>query len=444
MQIAELFINLGVKGSEKTIGAIAGLQKGLKETASTSLEAKAAIVGAMYALERLFATSGQVGTDLTNFNALMGGGMTQTLQRYQYAARQVGISNQELSRSFVGLTELSTNTLLGKTKIAGAAYVADRTKTDLNPLLLAASQGHPEQLLQKLQEFAQHNELSAGFRNNVLKSFGLSDNMVAGLVRGAFSPANLNAAPTYSDKELGQLDKANIAWSNLGNKIEMAIGHLNAKFGPALVKDITQIVDKLIPLGESLVKLGEALHVVEGIKKAFDGWSIIIKAITDGVKEITGLLDDPKWAEKLEKLGIATGKGAAELGAEAGREGLDAFAEANIAADKGGTEANTLIGTMISILTKLVAPSFAKPDAASAAKYGPKLFVVPPSPTASALSGAAKPPVPAGAPGSTQNVEVNQTLQFHHDGTDAKKTGDSVQKAVTHAFRQQYSQAQGS
>ncbi len=289
MNIAELFVNLGVKGSEKTVGAIANLQKGLKETASTSLEAKAAIVGAMYALERLFATSGKAGTDLTNFNTLMGGGMIQTLQKYQYAARQVGISNEEMEGTFKSLSDLSAKTLLGKARPEGAAYVANRTKTDLNPLLKAAADGHPELLLQKLQQFAQM-EKNIGMRNQVLKSFGLGDNMIAGMARNAFTPQALRKAPTYSDKEVGALDKANIAWSNLGTKIEMAVGHFNAQHGGQLVKDISAITDKVLAMAEAFAKFADKVELFKGIGKIFEGWGYIFNGITDAVTTLEEFL----------------------------------------------------------------------------------------------------------------------------------------------------------
>ena len=54
------------------------------------------------------------------------------------------------------------------------------------------------------------------------------------------------------------------------------------------------------------------------------------------------------------------------------------------------------------------------------------------------------PNLPAGVHGGkTQTIEVNQTLQFQHDGKDAKKTGDSTHKAVKDAFRQMSAQSQG-
>lgn len=283
MIIAELFVNLGIKGAEKTIGALSGIEKGLKGVGGTSLEAKAAIVGAMYALERLFAKSGQAGTDLTNFNALLGGS-AKTLQQYQYAARQVGVSNQETENSFKTLSSSMTKLRMGEGAPKGYAQVAmltgGITSADVDRYMQ-----NPDLLLQKLQLYAQ-KEKRLGIRNEALKSFGLSDNMIAALSRNAFNPRALQRAPTYSDNEIKQLDKANIAWSNLGTKIEMAIGHLNAAHGGQLVKDITDLTDKVLSLTTAFLKLAEATHFFEWLNKSVQGLTMLIDALTSSVNNL--------------------------------------------------------------------------------------------------------------------------------------------------------------
>lgn len=294
MIIADLFVNLGIKGAEKTVGALTGIEKSLKGLGSMSLEAKAAILGAMYALERLFSRSGQAGTDLTNFSALLGGS-TKTLQQYQYAARQVGVSNQETENTFKSLQSTMTKLRMGEGAPKGYAQVAMLTG-GITPQDVDRFMQNPELLLQKLQQYAQ-KEKRIGIRNEALKSFGLSDNMVAALSRNAFNPTTLQKAPTYSEKEISALDKANIAWSNLGTKIEMAIGHFNALHGGELVKDFTMLTDKVMKLTEAFLKLAETIHLFEGVGKVFEGLSLIFGGATDTVNK----LKTPKGRESLKE-----------------------------------------------------------------------------------------------------------------------------------------------
>ena len=102
MNIAELFVSLGVKGSEKTIGAVANLSKGLAVSAGNALELSAGLGVAFYAFDRLTSGSNTAGQSLRNFETLTGVS-ADTLQRYQYAARQAGVSNEETAGSFKAL-----------------------------------------------------------------------------------------------------------------------------------------------------------------------------------------------------------------------------------------------------------------------------------------------------------------------------------------------------
>src|SRR5580698_7170089 len=185
MDIGSLFLNLGVRGTDKTVGALTNVKKGLSETASLSLEAKAGIVGAIYALERLFATSGKAGTNLANFNAVTGESV-KTLQQYQYAARQVGISNEDVEGSFKGLQSAMTKTLIGEGAPKGLARVGLLTG-GISQQDIKKFAEQPQLLIQRLQEYSK-KETNIGLRNETLKSFGISEGMIAALSRQAFRP----------------------------------------------------------------------------------------------------------------------------------------------------------------------------------------------------------------------------------------------------------------
>jgi len=277
--VGELFVNLGIKGADKTLGAIEGVKGGLKDTASMSLEAKAAIVGAMYALERLFQTSGAAGTGLRNFNALVGVGAKE-LQQYQYAARQVGVSNESVAGTFKNLQGAMSKVLMGESAPKGLGLVAGMTG-GINPSDIADYAKNPALLLQRLQEYALKDQ-NIGRRNEVLKSFGLGDDMVSALARNAFNNGSLSKAPTYSDREINALDRANIAWSNLATHIEMAVGHFNAMHGGQLVRDITLITDKILKLTEALIIFADKIKVFDAISKVMGVTADVIGAVTPG------------------------------------------------------------------------------------------------------------------------------------------------------------------
>lgn len=379
MDIGSLFLNLGIKGSEKTVGALTNVKKGLGEVGSMSLEAKAGIIAAMYALEQLFATSGKAGTDLTNFNAVTGESV-KTLQQYQYAARQVGVSNQDVEGSFKALQSTMTKTLLGEGGPKGLARVSLLTG-GISDKDIQEYAKDPAKLIQRLQQYAS-KETNVGLRNETLKSFGLGENMIAALSRNAFNPNVLKKAPTYSDNEVKQLDKANIAWSNLGNKIQMAVGHFNAMHGGQLVGDISKIVDQVVKLSEAFVKLSEKLHLFEGIGKIFSGWTKIFQGVTSGVDALTGAVTEPKKGKQLLDDTVTGGK-------------------------------NFILGMMGDLKDKLV---------------GPDATMIQPSIPKTAVAS------------NNQNNQVSVTNNFAHPGVDPKKTGESVHKSIRDAHRQLSSQ----
>lgn len=262
MNIAELFVNLGIKGADKTVSALGSVKKGLGEVSSMSLEAKAGILAAMYGLERMAAVSGATGTGLTNFAALTGLS-AKTLQQWQYAARQAGVSGEELTGSLKAVQNSMINMLLGKGAPEGLGIVSKAVGFD--PKKARDS----FYVMEQLQKAAQALPKDVG--NQVLKSFGISEGTVAAMRRNAFNPDIMSKAPMYGDNEIASLNKSNIAWSNLGNKIEMAFGHFNAKHGQQLVSDISKIVDEVMKFVEALNTLAEKLKIFEVIGEVFDG-----------------------------------------------------------------------------------------------------------------------------------------------------------------------------
>ena len=435
MNVGELFLNLGIKGTEKTLAGVGAVNKGLKDTASVSLEAKAAIVGAMYALEQMFSQSSQRGTDLTNFNALLGVSTTQTLQQYQYAAQQVSVSNQEVSSSFENIQKTMTKVLSGEGVPKWLARVGNLTGTNFTPQLIKQLQSHPEQLIQLLQRYSQL-ETNIGFRNEALGSMGLSDGMKAAVSRQAFRPEILAKAPTYSDKEISSLDKTRATWANLGTTIEMAFGHFNAKHGEELANDIAKIVPKVTALVEAFVKLSERLQVFKGIDLMFKGWGNIFDGLEEALDAIIpGLVAVGKF------VGMA----------------VDAASETPEEAAKKGSKTDTiksgvmdgLRGLAESILGPSPEPSAATPLPTSKGDKGgtgvtwPRPALVP-SPQPGKEPYAPKMPPAAASNPAASNVEVNQTLNFHGDVNDPKTTGDSTKKATRDAMRQSSAQGQAS
>lgn len=385
MKIAEFFVNLRIKGDNSAKKGLKDVKSGLGEVKSMSLEAKAAIIGAIYALERMMSDSAKAGTGFMNFASLTGQSAI-ALQQWQFAARQVGVANEEVEGSFKSVQQAMTNMLLGKGAPEGMAMLANKVGFDPNRAR------DTFYVLEQLQKFAK--EVPEDVGNAMIRSFGVSDNMIAAMRRNAFRPEVFKKAPVYSQGEINQLNKVDVAWANLGNKIKMAIGHLTSKHGLEIVNEISQITNQVLRLTDALVKLAEKLKIFQLIGKVFEGWGIILEHTNAGIDSWTTDKDSYKSAREPGKGGTA-------------QWWKDAFAN----------DAEN-IGNFLKGVKESISPT-------DYSKIAPPSKQIPPS-------------------NKTQNINVNQNLNFQHDGKDAKKTGASVNKAVKDAYRQLSAQAQGS
>jgi hypothetical protein len=367
------------------------MKKGLGEVKDMSIEAKAGIVGMMYGLERMMAISGATGTALTNFSAFTGKS-AQDLQKWQFAARQAGVGAEEMTAGVKSVQAGMANMLLGKGAPEGIALLS-KSVGGLDPTKYRDTFYMLTQLQKGMQKMAPE------MGNMVGKSFGLSEGMIAAMRRNAFTPEMFAKAPTYSDKEVGSLDKSNIAWANLGNKIEMAFGHFNAKHGQQLVKEITTIVNAVEKLASAFVVLAEKLQFFKGIAKVFDGWTMIFNGLTGAVKDVNA-----------DKKGVMHGmwdklKGGAS-------EAYDAYKGMQI-------EEQENMQKSIQERTKEFesTPSWLNPH----------------------------PKMPSGPQGQgASNTTINQTITHIGDAKDTKAVKDTHKHAVSHAYRQRSAQRQGS
>lgn len=370
MKIAELFVELGVKGTDKAKQGLTSVKTGMGEIYTSGLAAKAAILAAMYALEQMVQQSNQAGTELTSF-ANATGLSAETLQRWQYAGRQFGVTAQETSATISGLQRSMTQMLLTGQAPGGMAMLASKVGFD------PARARDTLYVMQKLQEYAK--VVPADMARSVLGSFGLGDSMIGAMRKGAFNPEAFAKANIYSDREAMSLMRMNAAWGNLSDKIQKAVGHLNAKHGGALIRDITKIADAVLRLTSALITLAEKLHV-------FDGLAKVINFIEGLVKDFAG----EKTPEK-------------QTAANTERSKKETMAAIDWVKNMTGFD-----------MVKYINDKAAARDAEINANKT-----------------------------NTQTVQVNQNLNFQHEGKDAKRTADSVSKSVQNAFRQMPSLVQG-
>lgn len=275
MTIAELYVNLGVKGTDKAKQAVTGVKENLTEVASSGIAAKVAILGMLYAFERLTSATAKEGQGLQQFINLTGLS-ADSLQRWQYMARQSGVSAEEMAGNIKNVQGAMTDLLMHK---GSPEYM---NAVGLDPKRLRDT----FYVMEKLRDFAQKNANNPDFANKILKSFGLSEGVNQMLMTNKLDLSKVPRNQLYADSEIGQLNKVAIAWDNLWAKVKRGMGHLNAAHGLTLVKDISKVTDQVMSLIAALTKLADQVKVFDIISSVFQGWAELIGLVSEGVSSI--------------------------------------------------------------------------------------------------------------------------------------------------------------
>ena len=276
MKIAELFVGLGIKGGDESYKQVQKVDKGLKGIVTTGLAVKAGLLAMTYGLQRLMNKASMAGASLNQFENSTGLS-AQKLQKWQYAGRQFNVGADEVTQSIRSVQDAMTNMLLGKGAPEGFGMVANMVDIDPNKVR------DTFYVMEKLQEFAR--QVPADVSKNMMKSFGLSEGVIAAMRQNAFRPDVFQQAPIYTADEIKKLRVLNVGWENLGDKIDKAIGRLNAKHGGQFLKDITKLSENVLNLADSLATLAEKLEVFKTVSTAFEGWNYLFEWANKGDME---------------------------------------------------------------------------------------------------------------------------------------------------------------
>lgn len=240
MIAGELFVNLGIKGADKTVGALTAVRRGMQGIGAASLEAKASILAAFYALEKMISGSTALGASLTNLDAILGRGTAESLQRYQWAAKEaVRGADKGMEGLFKSISNAMAELLnTGKAppwlaSVMGATRGSDGFFGTNKDDLIRYQNRPGDFITDRLQPWRQQ-EKDHGRANIVKKSFGVDDLIDAAMQKGAFSRSQLNKAPVLKEKEIETLNDLGKAFDNFVTDFMRDMNRLNAFIGKFL------------------------------------------------------------------------------------------------------------------------------------------------------------------------------------------------------------------
>lgn len=245
MDVATCFINLGIKGANKSLKALSETDKGLKKIETSGLAAKAAIIGAVYALEKITAASGERGMALQQF-ANSTGLSAEMLQKWQFAAKGFGVQSDEVTQSIKSVQGAMTDMLMGKGAPAGIGLLQ---RVGFDP----AKARDTFYVMNKLAEFSKI--VPPDIAANLLKGFGISENMFQFLRMNQSNIEKLRPSNLLGDKEIAQLAKVDVAWSRFWDKLKGMSDHTVAKHGLFAVGELDHALNEMGKMGRGIDKL---------------------------------------------------------------------------------------------------------------------------------------------------------------------------------------------
>lgn len=328
LNIAEMFISLGVRGSDKTSSVLSQTKKSLEDVKSSGLAAKASIIGLVVGLERMMSSSGKLGSDLSSF-ANSTGLSVVSLQKWQVAAENFGVKNEEVAASIKSVQESMTNMILGKGSPEGFGLFAQAVGFD------PARARDTFYVMNKLMEFARIYP-HADIANSVLKSFGISDNMFQFLRTNKTEIDKLRPSNIFTEREIQTLARVDAQWERFWRRIKIVMGSITTVIGPPIVgalenslkaleflfKKFSEFIKKISPdfkfLKETLAAIGigvlawvspltgaisAIIFLLDQFQKMREGKSNIFSGFLDWQKEMHDLnkekMKDQKYPNQI-------------------------------------------------------------------------------------------------------------------------------------------------
>lgn len=219
-----------------------------------SLKTKAGILGVVYAFEQMITKSAAFGMNMKNFNAVTGLSTT-AVQNLQNAARQYGVTADEVSGSVAQIQKSMYDMMMGK-GAPGALGWFSRAGVDLDFKKAIDPSKGPLYMVEKYQEFVKKAEPGL-----VSALAPVSTKMQAFFKQNTANLWHNNLGPVLSPQQLSSLQKAESSVLNLENAFSHGMDKFTIKHGDKMITDLNGITKALFNLIDALTSLAETLKV---------------------------------------------------------------------------------------------------------------------------------------------------------------------------------------
>jgi hypothetical protein len=284
MNIASLFVTMGLKGNNEAVKGIQNIRGQLNEAKSVTLGWRAAMLGVVYGLQKWMSNSTSQGMALKQFADYTGLSIDQ-LQRWQYLFKKSGVEAAEVEQSLVGLQNTLTKFQMGEDLPAGFEQISTAVggidTSKLNDTFY---------VMQKMREYAQ-KETNVGVRNVNLQSMGYSPKAIQALATSSVVLDKIPKSLLMNENQVKSLTKVEERWVDVQQRLNAQMNNFMAKHGPALVTGAEAIASAIIKIGDAMMKVEEKFKIFEKIAWFFTEFS---KSIDFFSKNISGEKGDVK------------------------------------------------------------------------------------------------------------------------------------------------------
>lgn len=282
MKIAELFVNLGLKGSDSALKGATQVRDALGDISTTGLAAKAAVLAVVYAIERMTSAAGENGAALGNFGVLTGDS-TVALQQWREAFRRANVEATEADVNFKNIqsTMADFRLLQGANKWFGLVGIDPQRIKDTT------------HVLDKLREFIKLNhDKDPGAVNKIARSFGLTDSFLITAIKTKEDIYKIRNN-ILGDGEIAQLEKIKRSWSDFWKSLEMMRDRFVAKHGGSLLGTLNNDVKAVEGMISGLRSLhGEIPALTNSLTLLAGGLAAYFAPVTAGAVATLKLLSE--------------------------------------------------------------------------------------------------------------------------------------------------------
>jgi len=244
VNIAELFVTIGLNGNKKTEKDLNKVGNEMKGLSKRALGLFTAIAGISYGLTALSKNAFGTGVGLTKFSNLTGQSV-ETLQRWQYILRQSSVSAEEVTQNVQQIAQAMAE--MTRTGNFSGEFLRIAEITNIDPSKLEDT----FYLLEKFREFTRSG-LPTSQINSILGTL-LSQDVIQGLRTNDMTLDQVPKSAITSDRQAKSLQQAMVRFDNFQKNLEKSVGSVLAKVGPKLATALENLVPVIARLTETIL-----------------------------------------------------------------------------------------------------------------------------------------------------------------------------------------------